>query len=45
MTTVDVCVIMFTWLLMAAMRFQVAVHNSETLVISRELAPFLVSQL
>ena len=27
MTTADVCVIMFTWLLMDAMGFQVAVYN------------------
>ena len=45
MTTVDVCAIMFTWLLMAAIEFQVAVYNTETLVVSQELAPVLASQL
>lgn len=30
MTTVDVCVIMFTWLLMTAIEFQVAVYNTES---------------
>ena len=45
MTTVDVCAIMFTWLLMAAIEFQVAVYNTETSVVSQELAPVLASQL
>ena len=45
MTTVDVCAIMFTWLLMAAIEFQVAVYNTETLVVSQELVPVLASQL
>ena len=45
MTTVDVCAIIFTWLLMAAIEFQVAVYNTETSVVSQELAPVLASQL